>query len=210
MAVGRTTLGAIMACCMLVTGASLAQVQSPPELPKSWIPERKPAGDGRTAKVEPPLSEAEKREQASETAASPPDIAEQTVIECLARAAEARTVLAQPNGQGPQKASREFAEPFTRARNLITNRNYSEALPLLDEAARHILDPAQELAVEQLRSAAYAGANQVPELVLSLERQLLTGALPLAAAEQHCLTIMRLVQQLGDQPSAAEPLTAPE
>lgn len=111
-------------------------------------------------------------------------------------------VVATPSAYAQAKAKREFAEPFTEARNLITAKDYAAALPLLDKAAPHAADNAQKLAVEQLRTAVYAGTNNVRKLISSLEAQLAIGGLPASMVKSHKESIMGLYAQIGDDNKA--------
>ncbi len=111
-------------------------------------------------------------------------------------------VVATPSAYAQAKASREFAEPFTQAREMITAKNFSGALPLLEKAAPHAADNAQKLAVEQLRTAVYAGTNNVPKLITSLESQLSIGGVPSSMVKSHKESIMGLYAQVGNDSKA--------
>ena len=111
-------------------------------------------------------------------------------------------VVATPSAYAQTKAKREFAEPFTEARNLITAKDFNAALPLLDKAAPHAADNAQKLAVEQLRTAVYAGTNNVRKLITSLEAQLAIGGLPSSMVKTHKESIMGLYAQIGNDTKA--------
>lgn len=113
-------------------------------------------------------------------------------------------VVAAPVAQAQQEAKREFAEPFMQAREMITNQNYSGALPLLDQAAPHAADNAQRLAVEQLRTAVFAGTNDNRKLITSLETQLSIGGLPANMVKNHKATIMGLYAQVGNDAKALQ------
>lgn len=190
-AIHQTAFLILMVVSVAASGAAAGQIKPPADAPKSWIPERRDVGDGRAAEVEPPLSEAEKREMAAERAEanSPLDIVNRTMTECIADAAAAAVTAKPTDNAVPGKASREFGEPFTQARALITKKQYADALPLLDKAEPHAADASQRLAIEQLRTAVYAGLDQKRDLLLSLEKQLASGALPLATVETYCQTI---------------------
>ena len=217
MGVIQPALGAgLLVYALIASSTSMAQIKPPPDAPKSWIPERRTVEDGRAAIVDPPLSEAEKREQATrpdasgDTALIQPVFPEDKSItsrftgvdECVADAAAATVLRANraANSIGPQggkKVSREFAEPFTRARELITERKYAEALPAIDRASQHLPEDTDiELALEQLRTAVFAGLGDQAALVMSLERQLALGGLPLEMVEAHCETIQGLYESL--------------
>lgn len=113
-------------------------------------------------------------------------------------------VVATPSAYAQAKASREFGEPYTQAREAIQAKNFSGALPLLDKAAPHAADNAQKLAVEQLRTAVYAGTNNTPKLIQSLEAQLALGGLPAATVKSHKATIMGLYAQQGNDAKALQ------
>lgn len=103
-----------------------------------------------------------------------------------------------------KKASREFGEPFTEARDAITAKNYAAALPLLDKAEPHAADNAQKLAVEQLRTAVYAGMNDRRKLRVSLEKQLSIGGVPASTVKSHKATIMGLYAEEGNDAKALQ------
>lgn len=113
-------------------------------------------------------------------------------------------VVATPAAYAQAKAKREFAEPFTQARDMITAKNFSGALPLIDKAAPHAADNAQRLAVEQLRTAVYAGTNDTRKLITSLEKQLEIGGLPANMVKSHKATIMGLYAQVGNDAKALQ------
>lgn len=113
-------------------------------------------------------------------------------------------VVATPSAYAQAKASREFGEPFTQARDAITAKNYSAALPLLDKAEPHAADNAQKLAVEQLRTAVYAGTNDRRKLRASLEKQLSIGGLPASSIKSHKATIMGLYAEEGNDAKALQ------
>lgn len=202
-AIHRTACSTLLVFAIAASGAAAGQIKPPPDAPKSWIPERRAVDDGRAAEVEPPLSEAEKRELAAEKAEaddSPLDIVNKSMTECIADAAAA-AVTAEPTVNAlPRKASREFAVPFTQARDLITMKQYADALPMLDKAEPYAADASQRLAVEQLRTAVYSGLDQKRDLLLSLEKQLASGALPLNMIEEHCATLQGLKAMQGLPP----------
>ncbi len=216
---GRVLTAAALSGAMMTNAAAMGQVKPPPDAPKSWIPERKTIDDGRAAIVDPPLSEAEKRELAErerrQAAANQPtddlvppnlptpETVEASILECMADASAATVMRgnAGANSDAGKKVSGQFAIPFTQARDLITERKFADALPFITEASNHTNgDPGLDLAVEQLRTAVFAGTNNPAALILSLERQLATGAVPLNQARAHCESIQGLKASQGLPP----------
>lgn len=201
---------------LAVIGAAIAlpafgQQLPPPDEPRSWIPERRKEDGGRTARVDPPLSNEERRalEGVPEPEADEPndqwpgsstnpdlrrtDYAD--IEECVADAALATVLRANEaaNRAGIGPVSGDFAIPFNHARELITAGEFAAALPAIDQASRHSGGMADlEMGLEQLRAAAFGGLNDSAALLLSLERQLAIGGLSLETVENHCATILRL------------------
>lgn len=189
---------------------AFGQQLPPPDEARSWIPERRKEAGGRTALVDPPLSNEERRalglpepeadepnDQWSGSSTNPDlrrtDYAD--IEECVADAALATVLRANEAANrapgGP--VSGDFAIPFNHARELITAGEFAAALPAIDQASRHSGGLADlEMALEQLRAAAFGGLNDSAALLLSLERQLAIGGLSLETVENHCATILRL------------------
>ncbi len=113
------------------------------------------------------------------------------------------TVMTAPAAYA-QKTSKEFGQPYNEARTLITAKNYAAALPKLDQAAPHAKSPQEKLAVEQLRTAVYAGTGNKAKLITSLEAQIALGGLPADTVKSHKRTILGLYSEVGNEAKALQ------
>jgi hypothetical protein len=113
-------------------------------------------------------------------------------------------VVAAPAAYAQAKTSKEFGQPFTEARTLIQAKNYAGALPKIEQAAPHAKSPAEKLAVEQLRTAVYAGTGNKQKLITSLESQIAIGGLPAETVKTHKRTILGLYSELGNDSKALQ------
>ena len=102
-----------------------------------------------------------------------------------------------------QKASKEFGQPFMEARTMIQAKNFSGALPKIEQAAPHAKSQAEKLGIEQLRTAVYAGTNNRQKLISSLEAQLALGV-DASTAQKHKRTILGLYGELGNDAKALQ------
>ncbi len=103
-----------------------------------------------------------------------------------------------------QKTSKEFGQPYNEARTLIQAKSYAAALPKLDQAAPHAKSAQEKLAVEQLRTAVYAGTGNKAKLITSLEAQLALGGLPADTVKSHKRTILGLYGEVGQEGKALQ------
>lgn len=186
---------------LAVTSVFIAHAQiPPPDEPKSWIPERQAEEGSLTALVDPPLSEAEKRERRQLLAdATDLPLQDEALTQCIADAAAA-SVTIEP--LTPHEPSEEFSAAYTKAGEMMSRKLSLDALAPLAEAEQHADSVAQILAIEQLRMPIYASELQHGELVASLERQLATGGLPLHTVSAHCRTIEQLKAMPSYEPTA--------
>jgi len=114
------------------------------------------------------------------------------------------TAITAPAAYAQAKTSKEFGMPFNEARTLIQAKNYSAALPKLDQAAPHAKTAQEKLAVEQLRTAVYAGTGNKAKLISSLEVQLALGGLPAETVKSHKRTILGLYGEVGNDAKALQ------
>lgn len=112
------------------------------------------------------------------------------------------TVVTAPAAYAQNKTSKEFGQPFNEARTLIQAKNFTGALPKIEQAAPHAKSPAEKLAVEQLRTAVYAGTGNKQKLITSLEAQLALGGLPAETVKSHKRTILGLYGEVGNDAKA--------
>ncbi len=110
---------------------------------------------------------------------------------------------AAPAAALPQvKTSAEFAKPMTEAVELVKARQYSPALKKVNQVAALASTQAERLSVEQLRTAIYSGLGRTNDLIVSLERQLKIGGLPISTVKAHRKTLAGLYEKSGGHEKA--------
>lgn len=211
--IGALTTVVLVALGLVLAAPATAQQLLPPDEPNSWIPERRKVEEGLTARVDPPLSERELEERAAPGSQTPDPAAGwsadstrqvvrrtnyDSVETCVAREPPAQTMRANVPGRTPQPkaVSRSFGEAYNLAREAFAEGDTNSTLALIDRASLYTDDdPALELALEQLRTAVFAGLGDMPAMMLSLERQLATGQLSVDDVRANCATILRLQRE---------------
>jgi hypothetical protein len=85
----------------------------------------------------------------------------------------------------PSKATREFVEAFSRAKNSLEAREYGDAIAFADLAKPSANDTLQRRALLQIQIASYAGLKDNTRLAPALETMLGTGCLQPAEAANY-------------------------
>lgn len=100
------------------------------------------------------------------------------------------------------KSSPDFGKPMTEAQALIQAKSYDAALAKVEQAAPHAKSPQERLAIEQFRTAIFAGKRDNAKLITSLEAQIATGLLDAGTVKSHKNTLAGLYDQVGNTAKA--------